>query len=190
MYLPARMCQVEKAPIASRDCGEVNNESQQLIAALYYRMCQTKKMDPAGLVIVISLLKATAGKSQRVCQRGGTSEWEEKRGELAWKCGKRGISSDKERVPPFQKVLLQTTTQGQPRRGNRPRGVTVHWIYPHPSVNTVRPIPEGSCCGWRAWVGGGMVRSALWPLRYENVVSISCISEGPGLSYSPSGRAL
>lgn len=35
-----------QTPIMSHDCSEVNNESQQFIAARYYPMCQTKKWIP------------------------------------------------------------------------------------------------------------------------------------------------
>lgn len=45
-------------------------------------------MDPAGVVIVISLLKATGGKSQRSCRWGVRVSERKKRWELASKCGK------------------------------------------------------------------------------------------------------
>lgn len=62
-------------------------------------------MDPAGVVIVISLLKATGGISQCFCQWGvRVSEWKRDRSWL--RRVEKGISSDKERVPPF-KVLPQ-----------------------------------------------------------------------------------
>lgn len=37
---------VEHTPIMPQDYKEVDNESRQLIAALYYPMCQTKKWIP------------------------------------------------------------------------------------------------------------------------------------------------
>lgn len=63
-------------------------------------------MDPAGVVIVISLLKATGGKSQLCCQQGvRVSERERERSWL--QSVENGISSDKEKVPPFIEVLPQ-----------------------------------------------------------------------------------
>lgn len=48
----------------------VNNESQQVIAALHYPMCQTKKIVPTGVVIVIRLLKAIEGRDGTLASRG------------------------------------------------------------------------------------------------------------------------
>lgn len=46
MYQSAHIGQGQQTTITTQDCSEVNNESQQLIAALYYPMCQTKKWIP------------------------------------------------------------------------------------------------------------------------------------------------
>lgn len=63
-------------------------------------------MDPAGVVIVISLLKATGGKSKHSCQWGVTLS--ERKRERNWlRSVEKGISTDKEKVPPFIEILPQ-----------------------------------------------------------------------------------
>lgn len=63
-------------------------------------------MDPTGVVIVISLLKANEGKSQRFCQWGVTLR--ERKREKSWlQSVEKGICSDKEKVPPFLEILPQ-----------------------------------------------------------------------------------
>lgn len=70
-------------------------------------------MDPAGVVIVISLLQATGGKSQRSCQWGGRVS--ERKRERSW-CveSEKCRSSNKEKVPQFKEVLPQQQQQ-QPK---------------------------------------------------------------------------
>lgn len=63
-------------------------------------------MDPAGVVILISLLKATGGKSQCSCQWGVRVS--ERKRERNWlQSVEKGISSDKEKEPPLIEVLPQ-----------------------------------------------------------------------------------
>lgn len=63
-------------------------------------------MDPAGVVIVISPLKATGGKSLCCCQWGVRVS--ERKRERSWlQSVEKGISSDKEKVPPFKEALPQ-----------------------------------------------------------------------------------
>lgn len=63
-------------------------------------------MDPAGVVIIISLLKATGEKSKFSYQWGVTLS--ERKKEKNWlQSVEKGIGTDKEKVPPFIEVVPQ-----------------------------------------------------------------------------------
>lgn len=68
-----------KRRIVTHNCGEVNNESQWLMVSLRNPVCQTKKMVPAGVLIVIRGLKAF-GRKRRLRWQQGLIQKESKRG--------------------------------------------------------------------------------------------------------------
>lgn len=74
-----------KRRIMTHNCAEVNNESQWLMVSLRNPVCQTKKMVPAGVLIVIRGLKAFGRKRQLRWQQGLTqSESKGGRGSCRW----------------------------------------------------------------------------------------------------------
>lgn len=134
----------KNAHTLSHDCSE-----QWITAANCCSLLanvSNRKMDPAGVVIVMSLLKATAGKIQRsckcVCVWGGGFEWEERTEEREEM--KRREAQTKKKGQNFKKPPHKNprTSMSVKRTG----GVMVHWIYSNPSVNTALPVLQGGCC--------------------------------------------
>lgn len=118
-----------------------------------------QKMVPAGVLIVISLLKATGGKSRQSCQQEvRVSERKRDRNWLQAGVGEGGVL-DRQRQWKSATIYRSTRTQRQACQWNWPRGIMGHWIYSHPSVSMVI-LAALLWCEWKR---------TPWPLKYKRV---------------------